>query len=144
MTKTCWEMWGSESKLHSLLFSLTAGSFCNHRQYVLNLLVIWKTENSSFYNCSGSLPFQTAIIKNIQDILLSTSFGEKKKSNIYNLRRKGNFSSVFVSPTVCVCKCWCVYLHGGSPLGWDLLLVMGDIDFFFSPPSVFSGILTES
>lgn len=131
MTKTCWEMWGSESKLQSLLFSLTAGSFCNYRQYVLNLLVIWKTENFSFFNCSGSLPFQAAIIKNIQDILLSTSFGEKNQ--IFTIYvATATFSlflclplSVYASVGVCTCMAACME----TCCWW-----WGTLIFFFSPP----------
>lgn len=39
MTETCWEIWECESKLHTLLFSLTAGSYVNM------LWIYWLSES---------------------------------------------------------------------------------------------------
>ena len=85
-------------------------------------------------NFSGSLHFKysPAIIKNIQDIQLSTSFSERNQINRFKSRGQ-LFFPVFVSPTVRVCMCWRVYLHGGSLLGWDCCWWWGTLIFFLSP-----------
>ncbi len=133
MTKTCWEMWALESKLLTLLLSLATGSSSKHCQYVLNLQVIWQLQKDKkllLFNLLGSLFFQAAIIKNIKDWLLTTSVSEKSDKQI-------TMHGLFIC--FCVFHCLCMHVLAcvvARPqlARLRLLLVMGDIDFFFLPP----------
>lgn len=104
--------------------------------YVLNLLVIWalqkdkKTSQDHYLFKHSSCYYQ----KYPQKKQAIVAHFLQWRNLINRFESQGQLFSVFVSPTVCVCMCWCVYLHGGSLLGWDCCWWWGTLIFFFLPP----------